>query len=136
MPVKIQLAPRFQMRVNEKKYLELPTIQLIGTGNNVPHISRITCTVKGASSELALKIEKSYRQFESATPKISQIGQLEQYPCKLEQTFTQAINCNLQVIVEYFDSDLSGNPLLSARKKNSSLLSSVVTTYETNNTTR
>lgn len=117
MPVKIQLAPRFQMRVNEKKYLELPTIQLIGTGNNVPHISRITCTVKGASSELALKIEKSYRQFESATPKISQIGQLEQYPCKLEQTFTQAINCNLQVIVEYFDSDLSGNPLLSARKK-------------------
>lgn len=36
MPVKIQLAPRFQMRVNEKKYLELPTIQLIGTGNNVP----------------------------------------------------------------------------------------------------
>ncbi|MBD2345466.1 virulence factor SrfB [Anabaena subtropica] len=117
MPVKIQLAPRFQMRVNEKKYLELPTIQLIGTGNNVPHISRITCTVKGASSELALKIEKSYRQFDSATPKISQIGQLEQYPCKLEQTLTQAINCNLQVIVEYFDSDLSGNPLLSARKK-------------------
>ncbi|MBD2252287.1 virulence factor SrfB [Nostoc parmelioides] len=117
MPVKIQLAPRFQMRVNEKKYLELPPIQLIGTGNNVPHISRITCTVKGASSELALKIEKAYRQFDSATPKISQIGQLEQYPCKLEQTLTQAINCNLQVIVEYFDSDLSGNPLLSARKK-------------------
>ncbi|ABA24001.1 conserved hypothetical protein [Trichormus variabilis ATCC 29413] len=117
MPVKIQLAPRFQMRVNEKKYLELPTVQLIGTGNNVPHISRITCTVKGVSNELALKIEKSYRQFESATPKISQIGQLEQYPCKLEQTLTQAINCNLQVIVEYFDSDLSGNPLLSARKK-------------------
>ncbi|BCL33610.1 molecular chaperone [Nostoc sp. MS1] len=117
MPVKIQLAPRFQMRVNEKKYLELPTIQLIGIGNNVPHISRITCTVKGASSELASKIEKSYRQFDSAIPKISQIGQLEQYPCKLEQPLTQAINCNLQVIVEYFDSDLSGNPQLSARKK-------------------
>ncbi|BAY39501.1 hypothetical protein NIES2111_38770 [Nostoc sp. NIES-2111] len=117
MPVKIQLAPRFQMRVNEKKYLELPSIQLIGTGNNVPHISRITCTVKGTSSELASKIEKSYRQFDSAIPKISQIGQLEQYPCKLEQPLTQAINCNLQVIVEYFDSDLSGNPQLSARKK-------------------
>ncbi|MBD2503452.1 acetate and sugar kinases/Hsc70/actin family protein [Anabaena azotica] len=117
MPVKIQLAPRFQMRVNEKKYLELPSIQLIGTGNNVPHISRITCAVKGTSSELAAKIEKSYRQFDSATPKISQIGQLEQYPCKIEQPLTQAINCNLQVIVEYFDSDLSGNPLLSARKK-------------------
>jgi molecular chaperone DnaK (HSP70) len=117
MPVKIQLAPRFQMRVNEKKYLELPSIQLIGTGNNVPHISRITCAVKGTSSELASKIEKSYRQFDSTTPKISQIGQLEQYPCKLEQPLTQTINCNLQVIVEYFDSDLSGNPLLSARKK-------------------
>ncbi|QLE55033.1 virulence factor SrfB [Nostoc sp. TCL26-01] len=117
MPVKIQLAPRFQVRVNDKKYLELPTIQLIGYGNDVPHIARITCTVKGAPSELALKIEKAYRQFASDTPKISQIGQLEQYPCKLEQPLTQAINCNLQVIVEYFDSDYSGNPLLSARKK-------------------
>jgi hypothetical protein len=117
MPVEIQLVPRFQVRVNHRKYLELPSIQLLASGNNVPHISRINCTVKGIPSELATKIQQAYKKFDSDTPKISQIGQLEQYPCKLDQPLTQAINCHLRVMVEYFDSDHSGNPLLSVRQK-------------------
>jgi hypothetical protein len=59
MPVEIQLVPRFQVRVNHKKYLELPSIQLLGSGNNVPHISRINCTVKGIPGELATKIQQA-----------------------------------------------------------------------------
>ncbi|WP_414578768.1 molecular chaperone [Anabaena sp. CCY 9402-a] len=117
MPVEIQLVPRFQVRVNHKKYLELPSIQLLGSGNNVPHISRINCTVKGIPGELATKIQQAYKKFDSDIPKISQIGQLEQYPCKLDQPLTKEINCHLRVMVEYFDSDNSGNPLLSVRQK-------------------
>ncbi|WP_066377527.1 virulence factor SrfB [Anabaena sp. CA = ATCC 33047] len=117
MPVEIQLVPRFQLRVNYRKYLELPSIQLLASGNNIPHISSITCTVKGVPSELASKIQQAYKKFDSDIPKISQLGQLEQYPCKLEKPLTQAINCHLRVMVEYFDSDDTGNPLLSVRQK-------------------
>ncbi|MFN6566464.1 molecular chaperone [Dendronalium sp. ChiSLP03b] len=116
MPVEIRLSPQFEVRINENEYLQLPTIQLIAAGNNVPHISRITCAVRGTPSELAAQIQKSYRKFDSDTPKISQIGQLEQYPCKLKQPLIQPINCKLRVMVEYFDSDAAGNPLLSVRK--------------------
>ncbi len=117
MPVEIRLSPRFQVHVKENGYLELPSIQLIPSGNNIPHISRITCIVRGTPDDLAVQIQKAYQQFYSATPRISQIGELGQYPCKLKQPLTQPINCNLQVIVEYFDSDYSGNPLLSERQQ-------------------
>ncbi|MBE9004120.1 virulence factor SrfB [Fortiea sp. LEGE XX443] len=117
MPVEIRLPPRFQIQVNENEYLELPTIQLVAAGNNVPHIARINFSVKGTPSELATQIQKAYKPFDAVTPKISQIGQLEQYPCKLEQPLTEPINCTLQVIVEYFDSDFSGEPLLYETKQ-------------------
>ncbi|MBH8577351.1 virulence factor SrfB [Nostocaceae cyanobacterium CENA369] len=116
MPVEIRLSPQFEVRIHENEYLQLPTIQLIAAGNNVPHISRITCAVRGTPSELAAQIQKAYGKFDSDIPKISQIGQLEQYPCKLKQPLTQPINCKLRVMVEYFDSDAAGNPLLSVRK--------------------
>ncbi|YAF97846.1 MAG: molecular chaperone [Nodularia sp. CChRGM 3473] len=113
MPVEIRLPPNFQVRVNENEYLELPTIQLVAAGDNVPHIARINCIVTGTPDELAIQIKKAYKPFDSVTPKISQIGQLEQYPCKLEQPLTEPINCTLEVIVEYFDSDPLGDPVLS-----------------------
>ncbi|MBD2494691.1 virulence factor SrfB [Nostoc sp. FACHB-280] len=113
MPVEIRLPPRFQVQVNDNEYLELPTIQLVAIGNNVPHIARINFSVKGTPSELITQIQKAYKPFDAVTPKISQIGQLEQYPCKLEKPLTEPINCTLQVIVEYFDSDFSGEPVLS-----------------------
>jgi hypothetical protein len=117
MPVEIRLPPRFQIQINENEYLELPTIQLVAIGNNVPHIARINFSVKGTPSELTTLIQKAYKPFDAVTPKISQIGQLEQYPCKLEKPLTEPINCTLQVIVEYFDSDFSGEPLLSEPKQ-------------------
>ncbi|MBD2450783.1 virulence factor SrfB [Nostoc sp. FACHB-152] len=117
MPVEIRLPPRFQVQVNENEYLELPSIQLVAIGNNVPHIARIHFSVKGTPSELTTLIQKAYKPFDAVTPRISQIGQLEQYPCKLEKHLTEPINCTLQVIVEYFDSDFSGEPLLSETKQ-------------------
>ncbi|WP_414543121.1 molecular chaperone [Nostoc sp. CCY0012] len=113
MPVEIRLPPNFQIRINESEYLELPTIQLIAAGDNVPHIARINCIVTGTPDDLAMQIKKAYKPFDSVTPKISQIGQLEQYPCKLETPLTEPINCTLEVTVEYFDSDPLGDPLLS-----------------------
>jgi len=62
-------------------------------------------------------IQKTYKHFDSATPqKISNLCQLGQNSYQLEKPFTQTVNCNLQVIVEYFDSDTTGNPILSIRK--------------------
>jgi hypothetical protein len=45
MPVEIRLAPNFQVRVKENEYLELPSIQLVASGDNVPHIARINCLI-------------------------------------------------------------------------------------------
>jgi hypothetical protein len=113
MPVEIRLAPNFQVRPKANEYLELPTIQLVAAGDNVPHIARINCIVTGTPEDLAVRIKKAYKPFDSVTPKISQIGQLEQYPCKLERPLLESINCTLEVIVEYFDSDALGDPILS-----------------------
>lgn len=113
MAVEIRLPPNFQVYIKENEYLELPTIQLIAVGDNVPHIARINCIVTGTPEELAFQIKKAYKPFDSVTPKISQIGQLEQYPCKVTRPLRRPINCSLVVTVEYFDSDPSGDPLLS-----------------------
>ncbi|MEA5513342.1 molecular chaperone [Nodularia sp. UHCC 0506] len=113
MAVEIRLSPNFQVRARENEYLELPTIQLVAAGDNVPHIARINCIVTGTPEDLAIQIKKAYKPFDSVTPKISQIGQLEQYPCKLERPLSEPINCTLEVIVEYFDSDVLGDPILS-----------------------
>ncbi|TVP59880.1 MAG: molecular chaperone, partial [Nodularia sp. (in: Bacteria)] len=117
MAVEIRLPPNFQVRAKENEYLELPTIQLVAAGDNVPHIARINCIVTGTPEELAVQIKKAYKPFDSVTPKISQIGQLEQYPCKLEYPLIEPINCTLEVIVEYFDSDVLGDPILSEPKQ-------------------
>ncbi len=80
-------------------------------------LSRITCSVRGTATELAAEIQKTYKHFNSATPqKISNLCQLGQYLCQLEKPLTEAVNCNLEVIVEYFDSDMTGKPILSIRK--------------------
>ena len=117
MPVEIRLAANFQLRAKENEYLELPTIQLIAAGDNVPHIARINCIVTGTPEDLAVQIKKAYKPFDSVTPKISQIGELEQYPCKLDRSLVEPINCTLEVMVEYFDSDALGDPLLSEPKQ-------------------
>lgn len=117
MPVEICLPPKYQLRVQENQSLDLPPIQIVANNSNIPHISRITCNVKGTPRELAEIIQKTYKSFQSATPtKISNLCQLGQYPCQLEKPLTEAVNCILQVIVEYFDSDTTGKPILSIHK--------------------
>ena len=85
MPVEIQLLPSFKLGVKENTQLHLPTIQIVPIKSNIPYISRITCIVRGTPNELAAQIQKSYRQFHTATPKqIYNISQLGQDPCQLE----------------------------------------------------
>jgi hypothetical protein len=118
MPVEIRLPPRYQLRVNESNDLVIPPIQIVASGNNSPYISRIICTVSGSPEKLAVQMQNSYKQFNSITPtKIANLGQLGQYPCKLIQPLTEAIKCTLLVLVEYFDSDAAGNPLMSVRRR-------------------
>ncbi|WP_016949380.1 virulence factor SrfB [Anabaena sp. PCC 7108] len=117
MPVEISLPPRYQLRVKENKSLDLPAIQIVAANSNIPHISRIICTVKGTPTKLAAEIQQKYKHFNSATPKkISNLCQLGQYPYQLKEPITEVVNCTLQVIVEYFDSNATGNPILSNRK--------------------
>lgn len=117
MPVEIILPPKHQLRVKENQSLDLPAIQIVATNSNIPHISRITCSVKGTPTELAAEIQQTYKHFNSVTPqKISNLCQLGQYPYQLEKPLTETVNCDLQVIVEYFDSDATGKPILSIKK--------------------
>ena len=114
MPVEIQLLPSFKLGVKENTQLHLPTIQIVPIKSNIPYISRITCIVRGTPNELAAQIQKSYRQFHTATPKqIYNISQLGQDPCQLDAPLITIVDCTLKVIVEYFDSDAVGKPNLS-----------------------
>lgn len=117
MPVEIRLPPRFQLWLTENRTLEIPPVQIVAYGSSIPYVSRITCTVRGTPMELAVQIQKAYQQFTTSKPlKISHLGRLRQYPCQLEQPLLEPVNCTLQVIVEYFDADAAGNPLLSVQK--------------------
>ncbi|MBW4496539.1 MAG: virulence factor SrfB [Oscillatoria princeps RMCB-10] len=120
MPVDIRLVPRFQLRTvnSDDNALLLPAIELApGGGGNLPHISRITCSVRGTPPELAALIQSAYPEFSSPTPiKIYSPQRLRQSECRLNQPLGGDVKCTLQAVVEYFDSDAEGNPFLSVRK--------------------
>jgi hypothetical protein len=120
MPVEIRLVPRFILRTvsNDDNTLLLPAIELAPAGGgNFPHISRITCSVRGTPPELAAQIQSAYAELNSPTPrKLSSPQRLRQSDCRLNQPLGGDVNCTLQAVVEYFDSDSEGNPLLSVRK--------------------
>ncbi|HLO84925.1 MAG TPA: molecular chaperone [Nostocaceae cyanobacterium] len=117
MPVIIHLPTRFPLRILENNNLDLPMIQIVPSGSNISYISRIACTVRGTPLELAAKIQNSYQQFNRIIPlKLSHSMEIEKYPLQLENPDVENINCTLQVIVEYFDSDADSEPILSVRK--------------------
>ncbi|MTJ54671.1 molecular chaperone [Anabaena sp. UHCC 0253] len=117
MPVEIQIPPSFKLGVRENAQLHLPSIQIISINSNISYISRITCIVRGTPNELAAKIQRTYRQFNSSIPKqISNICQLGQDPCLLDSPLMTVVDCTLKVIVEYFESDAVGQPILSISK--------------------
>jgi len=117
MPVEIRLMPRFQLRPaeNDSNALELPIIELAPSSkSNFPHISHISCSVRGMPPELAALIQAAYPVVSSGTPiKLSIPQRLRQNYCKLDRALPANVNCTLQVNVEYFDSDATGNPNLS-----------------------
>ncbi|WP_017714819.1 virulence factor SrfB [Kamptonema formosum] len=120
MPVEIRLVPRFILRTvsSDDNTLLLPAIELApGGGSNFPHISRIVCSVRGTPPALAALIQSAYPEFSSPTAiKIYSPQRLRQSECRLNQPLGGDVKCTLQAVVEYFDSDAEGNPLLSVRK--------------------
>ncbi len=119
MAVKIKVVPKFSLKKpeNEPLLLELPKIQIIADGNNIPHISRIICSVSGTPAELATQIQQAYPPYIYKTlERLTSSWELKANPCQLSQRLTQPVNCNLQVKVDYFDSDAEGNPIQSVPK--------------------
>ncbi|HLP89045.1 MAG TPA: molecular chaperone [Nostocaceae cyanobacterium] len=117
MAVIIRLPTYFSVYVLENHNLHLPTIQIVTNNSNTSYISQITCTVKGKPPELAAKIQNAYQQFTSKNPlQLSNFLEIKPDACQLEKPDLVNIICSLQVIVEYFDSDRYGKPILSLRK--------------------
>ena len=119
MAVKIKVVPQFSLKnpENEPLLLELPKIQIIADGNNIPHIYSIICSVSGTPAELATQIENAYpKLIYNKLERLTFSWELKANPCQLNQPLTQPVNCNLQVKVDYFDSDAEGNPIRSVPK--------------------
>ncbi|MBW4502577.1 MAG: virulence factor SrfB [Scytonema hyalinum WJT4-NPBG1] len=119
MPVDMRVLTRLQLRTekNNPLVLVLPVIELAANGNNIPYISRVTYSVEGTPEELVAEIKKAYKDFEQKEPKFLEFPiRLEQGSCTLNQPLIKPVNCTLQVVVKYFDSDDAGNALLSEPK--------------------
>ena len=111
MPVKIELFSDFQLKTEDRNplVLLLPIIEVARNGNNIPYIYRIIHSVEGTPKELAAEIKKAYKDFEAKELKpLKYTIRLEQGSCTLNQPLIQPVNCTLQLVVEYFDSDATG----------------------------
>ncbi|MBW4586508.1 MAG: Hsp70 family protein [Aetokthonos hydrillicola CCALA 1050] len=120
MPVEIRVIDQLQLRTkkNNPLVLELPIIELAAKGRNTPYISGVTYFIKGTPEELATEIKKAYKDFETAKLEpLNYPWRLNQGSCKLNQPLIKPVDCTLQVVVKYFDSDAAGNPLLSQLKQ-------------------
>jgi hypothetical protein len=118
MPVEIRVLPQFQLRTQKNKplVLELPVIEIAPNGNNIPYIHRITYSVEGTPKELATEIKKAYKDLAATLQPLHYPTRLNQGFCMLDQPLREPVNCTLQIVVEYFDSDPAGNQLLSEPK--------------------
>lgn len=114
MPVEIEVLSSFSLltQKNNPLVLELPVIELITKGKSIAHISCVTNLVQGTPEELAAGIKKAYKDFKPDVPKPLQGSfRLKPDSCILNQPLAKEVHCTLQVTVQYFDSDASGNPL-------------------------
>lgn len=122
MGAKIELLNRYQLRKKDNDLLLLPVIEIKPTESfNLPHISRIDISVSGTPEDLAAQIQSAYKSVNFSTTtllKLSTPQRLKQTDCRWNEPLPAGVNCTLQVTVEYFDSDETGNPNLS-RSKNS-----------------
>ncbi|MBR8833106.1 MAG: molecular chaperone [Stigonema ocellatum SAG 48.90 = DSM 106950] len=121
MPVKIELLDRYQLCLKDNSLLLLPVIEIKPTaGFNLPHISRIDISVSGTPEDIAARIQSGYKSVNFSTnklPVLSSPHRLIQTECSWDKPLPAGVNCNLLVLVEYFDSDNgTGGPNLSASK--------------------
>jgi hypothetical protein len=121
MPIKIELLNRYQLRAKENNLLVLPVIEIKpAEGTNLPFISRIQITVAGMPEDLAIAIQSVYRSVTFSSSNLLRLNspqRLKQTECSWNKSLPAGVNCMLVVTVEYFDSDATGNPLLSQGKK-------------------
>ncbi len=117
MPLDIELFERYQLRTKDNNSLELPIIELVVRGSNMPQISGMTVSVSGTPLELAQQIQSVYKNFSSRTlKKLDKALRLKQPECRLDKPLPGNVNCTLQVSVDYFDSEPNGNPNQSETK--------------------
>jgi hypothetical protein len=120
MPVKIELLNRYQLRQKDNELLLLPVIEIKPTESlNLPHISKIDIVVSGTPQELAAQIQSAYKSVNFSTNRLLRLStpqRLKQGECGWNEPLPTGVNCTLQVTVEYFDSDETGNPNLSKSK--------------------
>ena len=119
MSVKIELLNSYQLRSKNCSLLLLPVIEIKPTKRfNLPHISRIDISVSGMPEELAKQIQAAYKSVNfSITNKLLRLSspqRLRQIDCWWNKPLPAGVNCTLQVSMEYFDSDETGEPNLSA----------------------
>src|SRR5262245_2908137 len=108
MALKIQLPDRHPLSADADGTL-LPEIILTGTADNVPHMRRISFQVSGQPLELVQALRAVYKERAFKTPykldKQASLGRLhirEEVPSETE--------IQLDVRVDYYDSDAAGNP--------------------------
>ncbi|MBD2183944.1 acetate and sugar kinases/Hsc70/actin family protein [Aerosakkonema funiforme] len=117
MAIEIRLLNRFQLRpkTNDETLLDLPIVELAPVStSNLPHISSISCVVEGEPRQLGAQIQAAYRTFTFKQPiRLYAPQRLRQDPYPLDKPLPGNVGCTLLVIVEYFDSDAAGNPILA-----------------------
>ncbi|MGJ5672697.1 MAG: molecular chaperone [Nostochopsis sp.] len=123
MPIKIELFNRYQLRThpNDPSLLLLPAIEIKPVPNpHFPHIFRINIFVSGIPEDLAIVMQSAYKSVNFGTHKLLQLNtpqRLRQSDCRWNEPLPTGVNCNLQIIIEYFESDATGDPLLSINKQ-------------------
>ncbi|MBW4626030.1 MAG: molecular chaperone [Brasilonema octagenarum HA4186-MV1] len=120
MGVKIELLNRYQLRTKDDELLLLPVIEIKPTESfNLPHISKIDIVVSGTPEKLAAQLQSAYKSVNFSASRFLRLStpqRLKQTECRWNEPLPAGVNCTLQVIVEYFDSDEIGNPNLSTSK--------------------
>ncbi len=121
MPIKIELLNRYQLRTKENNLLVLPVIEIKPSDTtNFPFVSRIHIAVSGIPQTLATSIQAVYKgvNFGTFQPlKLTSLQRLKQSDCMWNQPLPAGVNCTLRVTVDYFDSDVAGNAVLTVIKK-------------------
>ena len=108
MALKIQLTDRHPLSVDAEGVV-LPEIVLMGTADNVPHMRRITFEVSGQPLELVQALRATFKDRAFKTPyKLDKQASLGKH--HLKEDLPADTKVQLQVRVDYYDSDNAGNP--------------------------